>query len=742
MCRSDFDRRHHHHHQFELFLKCSRIHLLHLKPRELVINISKMTLSTLKWYCLLICLNSIKTESELQLTEAQKIPLIQETHKCNFTGSRCDAVESTTGDDNYDNCKCDSKCRVYGDCCSTSEFYQVNSQKNYYQFSCRVPNFIDWTSDDGIYVRDKCPDSWKNKNIMEKCNKSLIAAPKSLNDLIYIIPVTGLDVDALITYGNVYCAICNGEEEYRYWNLTVSVMDKYKQYNQSELMKNLAFENGTWFTKVNGNSEECSLHITIPEWVDRKCTLNVRDKCDPLFETEEISTNCSSHMSIIYHDVNEIAFKNEYCARCNNITEKLTYCKNPKYLSSADFSPHMPSFSALFDISILDDAFTSDQCDSDDDDRIVKCNSNQFRVNSKIGRVKGSLCLVRNFQTTEIDIVSSTLILHLKGGLNFTKNRYAVKGTKVIVCMKEVNADFSDSPPTNVITTICTVVSIFSLIIHLSLFAVVKKLRNFTATNLACYSLALLSAYACFALGSSARSTNCVVIASFTYYFLLASFFWMLTISFDVWRSFWNATKNLRLSGNEKRSNRFLVYSVFSWTAPALLTVVAISMDYLADDSWNWLKPEFGLTMCWFGNTSSQIALFIVPFSAITVLNAIFFVHTTFMLQSAKADQSVSSTNKYDFRMYLRLSVLMGLTWTTAFVAMYWKYSTLWIVFIVLNAGQGVFILVAFSLKRHVFTDAGALLSGFSTKISSVSTSSKSQVSVHEGRQYVWRRCK
>lgn len=51
-------------------------------------------------------------------------------------------------------------------------------------------------------------------------------------------------------------------------------------------------------------------------------------------------------------------------------------------------------------------------------------------------------------------------------------------------------------------------------------------------------------------------------------------------------------------------------------------------------------------------------------------------------------------------RLYLRLSLIIGLTWTTGFIAIIVEVEFAWIIFIVLNCLQGLFIFTSFGYRR------------------------------------------
>jgi hypothetical protein len=86
-------------------------------------------------------------------------------------------------------------------------------------------------------------------------------------------------------------------------------------------------------------------------------------------------------------------------------------------------------------------------------------------------------------------------------------------------------------------------------VLHLATFIATPRLMNLPAMNLASLCVALLLLYCSFLAGLFLEPP-CVDRAILTHYSLLATFCWMLVISFDVWRTIRRSiTKLQRCSG-------------------------------------------------------------------------------------------------------------------------------------------------------------------------------------------------
>lgn len=254
------------------------------------------------------------------------------------------------------------------------------------------------------------------------------------------------------------------------------------------------------------------------------------------------------------------------------------------------------------------------------------------------------------------------------------------------------------------VTATGLLISIFSLLLHLCVFCGVSSVRNLPGCCLASLSLSLLMAYICFLIVALVNTgSSCPYFGLSIYYFFLTSFFWMNAIAFDVWRSFRVVMRELRISSHKVPWRRFLLYSLYSWTIPGILTLlvkVLDSSDLLSEE----LRPSFGDQYCWFGQRKALLIFFAMPLIIVMILNAVFFLDVSYVISRAtlKTSRSHETTLKKRFFMFMKLALIMGLTWIVGLVAGYADNVILWYMFVILNTLQGLFILVVFSCSSKV----------------------------------------
>ena len=112
----------------------------------------------------------------------------------------------------------------------------------------------------------------------------------------------------------------------------------------------------------------------------------------------------------------------------------------------------------------------------------------------------------------------------------------------------------------------------------------------------------------------------------------------------------------------------FALYSVIAWSVPALL--IAIPLALHLKQSKSDFQPYYGETNCWIDSKYALLTFVIAPLSVIMLLNVYFFSWTSWLIHTTRAQASTaSSATRRDFVSFLKLAIIMGLTWITGVVA-------------------------------------------------------------------------
>ncbi|CAL8101736.1 unnamed protein product [Orchesella dallaii] len=309
----------------------------------------------------------------------------------------------------------------------------------------------------------------------------------------------------------------------------------------------------------------------------------------------------------------------------------------------------------------------------------------------------------------EYEILNNGTVFIEPYGKYLKKSDYVVQGdNRLVVCAIHTKYYTEKFGATwGYLSFVGVLISVICIILHLIASCIVPELRNLSGKNLASLCVALLIAYSVFLGMPFVRipSHSCTVMAVILYYSLMASFCWMLVLAWDVCMTLRRATQELRVSSGSQWM-RFFFYSTFGWLFPAILVTLAVVAEFLPADMMPWpYSPSFGRHNCWFGQKQALLIYFAGPVAFILVLNVILFIDSARLIASTSqgtAKAKACGPSHRNFQLYLRLALLMGISWVLGIVAGYVDIPELWIIFIVFNTLQGLFIFVAFTLSPKV----------------------------------------
>lgn len=255
-------------------------------------------------------------------------------------------------------------------------------------------------------------------------------------------------------------------------------------------------------------------------------------------------------------------------------------------------------------------------------------------------------------------------------------------------------------------------ISLVCIFFHMVAFALVPCLRNLSGKNLASLCVVLSVAYVTFIVsqfqGANPISRRtCASIGVLLYYCFLATFFWMNSIAFDVWRTLRLATSELRVSAGQQW-RKFILYSAYSWLSPAIIVAISIVVENSSSVPAIY-RPAFGQVTCWFASRRALLVFFVAPIAVLLALNVIMFVLSAHIIirstlsTSGKLHPGSQQQARRNFSLYLRLALIMGLTWLFGVAAgQLDTVEPLWYAFVVLNTLQGLFIFLSFTCTEKV----------------------------------------
>ncbi|XP_022237592.1 uncharacterized protein LOC111085001 [Limulus polyphemus] len=654
-------------------------------------------------------------------------------HYCSF--SQRASIESGFHINHY--CSCDPNCIRYGDCCWDTRL-KVTKQKageeNFW--ACVLP--INNSKSESFLMVSRCPSSWTDSEVRIQCESY---DSSQLKDPFLNVPVTG-EVSQ-VTYRNIFCAICHKDLNVLAWNV---VFDCSVEFSS----------NVNYSSFLLKDYKNCGFFFLFPKELRkyknsalRPCDKNIISQCSEnwLLYTKdinkskrEIQNRCSLYFAPVQMSLNlNIVFKNKFCAICNSVTVDKLSCSRPQKSIIQHFDEdNIPSFAFLLDINFEQGytlVGTKRRCLHSQvyDPWQEKCR------NISCGRLfinKNGICkqgyhnLLENpvnfpdwsnstllsscpkvsvsADDFKIDI-NGTVVLKQTGHILRFGAYEAATNTSILVCApskENIISKFGDIQ--GYLTVTCTSISLVSLFLKIIIYLFTPENHNLPAKIVVCLSISLLVGQSVFLLGT--HKTHyfilCKCMAIIMHYSFLASFFWMNVLAYDICKTFCS----LKVTRNVSNNRELMKYCTYGWFCPLLIVATAVTIDLVFQE--NVISPGYGKTLCWISNRMALLIFFAVPLGILVTVNAILFIKTTVQISRSKRHSRVAHENTGQGRsrlrlvLYVKLALVMGLTWTFGFMAAIAGSDVLWCFFIVFNSLQGAFILLAFTQ----ITDLIALL--------------------------------
>ena len=311
--------------------------------------------------------------------------------------------------------------------------------------------------------------------------------------------------------------------------------------------------------------------------------------------------------------------------------------------------------------------------------------------------------------------------VEIHNGLKSSPGGYFIKNESIFVCNRKIN-NWMYNPVLGWVTIISMSISVLSLIIYIVLYNCFPT-GNCGLLMLVC---CLLVSHLSFLIGPqlTINYAACYVAGALLHYGFLSGFSWMTTIAFDVFYSVNRAAK-LEKPTDQKTSVKKLL---FPWFFPTLILLVSVAVDLIGEPliPGQWL-PLYGRSLCWFNSNTALLLYFVAPAGVYVLITFILTVITAVMLWFTL--KNPPSVEQGRFSVFLKLFVITGLSWTFAFIAVPLENTVMFTLFVICNAGQGFFLLLAIWIPK--IRREGSVTS--SNMTGTTSANQKSSFSVNHG---------
>lgn len=532
--------------------------------------------------------------------------------KCDYHDKQC-AGNSTVPSSG---CRCDVDCAQFGDCCYDAP-----------ELDTRPPDF-NWTCHRistkrkaiFIFIINTCPADYGDESIKSKCT-----APSSSDDPFLSVPISS-EVPGRV-YKNIYCAVCNRDAD---------GAQPWTAWSAGNGSQQIRFE-----APANRNSSlrECTnFEIqTCPSDDDRVADED-REKCRLYLAPAE------NHAKHQWGHV-----KNEFCARCNNISASELKCSTSPDRQSSQPTPGSYPYSIVLDINIkkggsmvgsqshclpgyLFDPWKS-SC------RLITTCHSSGCDDALINRTQLA-CPRVTIERAHYDLFpNGTVLVHSRRRPKLlTKAEYILNATSAQLSVCAIySAPFAVSSFNAFdghLTQVGLAISIVSLAVKMLLFFFRREPSRTASILVLHLSACVLIAQSLFLMGVGQTDFAwlCKSIAILMHYFFLASFFWMNVLSYDVYTTF----ASLSPPKVKAARTRLLMYSIYGWSAPGVIIAGALLANQGGLDessasrtgaedfgSHNRFAPDYGLNgYCWISSRRALLVFFAAPLAMLLVINA------------------------------------------------------------------------------------------------------------------------
>ncbi|XP_069128563.1 uncharacterized protein [Argopecten irradians] len=243
--------------------------------------------------------------------------------------------------------------------------------------------------------------------------------------------------------------------------------------------------------------------------------------------------------------------------------------------------------------------------------------------------------------------------------------------------------------------------SVLCLIITMVTYTLFPVLRTLPGLYTMALCATLIVAHTLFTFGGAAVNIKilCEVFGIIIHLTMLASVFLMNVCSVHMFRVFNHLERQYSLTGEEKRRH-FVISIVYSYGASAIFVLGRIVYSVVTTG-----MSGYGIRICFINNTNALMLSFTLPVMALVLANIIMFIVVVIRV-SRLPNMSNSSSRRHHqkrFLIYVKLSSLTGVAWLFGFIAEISNHEVFVYLFIILLAGQGVFIMLSFIFNKRVY---------------------------------------
>ena len=271
---------------------------------------------------------------------------------------------------------------------------------------------------------------------------------------------------------------------------------------------------------------------------------------------------------------------------------------------------------------------------------------------------------------------------------------------EIISKKKETAARFlGETSAKNLLSFLCVCASMGSLLITIAMITITPTLHSHPGLNtlILCVFLLLAQSLYQFGVGQvSLPKLACSMIGALCHLLWLCVMAAMHVCSLDMFLIFRKMEPLSFESLPSKVFKRICYIVTLSLSFVILNIMVSLSTSGGNDNG-------YGGIICYISSSLMQIVTFVIPSILAIVSNIALFVFVAVHIKRSSIQNAGLKQERNYFGIYARLSTLTGFTWIVGFLLIVLPNEVLEYMFILLNASQGVFVMVAFIFNKRVW---------------------------------------
>ena len=325
------------------------------------------------------------------------------------------------------------------------------------------------------------------------------------------------------------------------------------------------------------------------------------------------------------------------------------------------------------------------------------------------------LCPYITLEVEEIGVIITNGVLTIKEiNFNFSKWEYEIHSENIYMCLddyefinkqlkpREMNLKLNDEPqtvdPKGLLALICVCLSLLALLVTIFTYSYFTELQSQPGVNNLILCICLLLAQSVYQFGAGQTNLpkwTCALVGAISHFLWLTALFAMNICSVHIYLTF---SKNRKLSAKYdcKQTTIYITYIVVASLAFVLVNIIVSLFDSYGNDI------GYGGNLCYISSNLMQSITFLLPLSVLLVSNIALFVVVVFKINRIKEAIEKTKKERNFLLIYARLSSLTGITWIIGLFQVLIEHDIFEYLFIILNASQGVFIMVAFVVNKPI----------------------------------------